>query len=292
MDFLLLPDGRRIALGERATGGSKNETRYGELDGQAVVVKIQRTHGRLRQEEQALLFLSAHALHVPTIISSGTTPGGAPVLAITHEPGAKTDSPAGWYRFGRTLAAVAGVPAQDCPLPRHSSAAFVADHRSRLEAVGAIVDDETAEHVRDALTEFESSDELVVTHGDPGTGNYLDNNAGPGVLLDWETASVSPFGLDLGRAAFIGLLDLHGTGRACELAEAVVHGYREGLDANLSLSDRRLNAAIIITGLQFIHGRLTKPLLPERTAEMATATLRRYLARNNPEASRWDNPSA
>lgn len=109
-----------------------------------------------------------------------------------------------------------------------TATSFAAEHREWLGVISPVLDRALTGRIASAIERVESSWVLVVTHGDPGSGNYLDNGQ-TGVILDWETASVSPFGLDAGRAAFIGLLDLGGTGRPHELCAAVVDGYRRAL---------------------------------------------------------------
>ena len=128
-----------------------------------------------------------------------------------------------------------------------------------------------------AIRRFESRDQLVLTHGDPGSGNYLDHPDG-GVILDWETASISPCGIDAGRAAFIALLDNAHTGIPEQLHTAVVDGYRDGLTAGCALDRETLGAATVVAGLQFIHGRHVQPLRPERTERVAIDVLAAYLA--------------
>jgi hypothetical protein len=38
---------------------------------------------------------------------------------------------------------------------------------------------------------------LTFTHGDNGSGNYLGNGVG-GVIPDWENATITPSGVDIG----------------------------------------------------------------------------------------------
>jgi hypothetical protein len=54
VDAVVLGDGPVVELGGPTVGGSKNETRFGQIGRQRVVVKIQRAHGRLADEERAL----------------------------------------------------------------------------------------------------------------------------------------------------------------------------------------------------------------------------------------------
>ncbi|AYG03318.1 aminoglycoside phosphotransferase family protein [Gryllotalpicola protaetiae] len=280
MDTLELPAGRIVELGERTRGGSKNETRYALIGALPVVVKLQRSHGRLADEARALEFLADAEVRVPRVIASGTTPDGLPFLVISREEGADTRTPGGWARFGRDLARLADISIDGCPFPVVPAAQFTADHRARLDLVRPLLATALASEIDAAIALISATDRLLVTHGDPGTGNYLDSGRDdvPGVLLDWETASVSPFGLDLGRSAFIALLDLRGTGIPDLLAAAVIRGYLERSTLADELSEPVLRAWITIAGLQFIHGRHTQPLMPERTAEAAARVLADFVA--------------
>jgi aminoglycoside phosphotransferase len=213
-----------IELGELTGGGSKNHARFGRVGQERVVVKIQGTYGRLREEEQALRFLAEHGVCVPRVIDSGITENGGWFLAISREAGAPSLTADGWARCGHDFAGLLDVPIQACPFPRVTTADCVVDHRERLDLVRFLLNDDVVHAISSAIGQIAGTSRLVVTHGDPGGGNYLDNPAGRGVLLDWETASVSPLGLDLGRAAFIGLLDLWQTGIPEKLSSAFIHG--------------------------------------------------------------------
>lgn len=276
--ILNIGDSRSIVLGERTPGGSKNETRFGTLGTQQVVVKIQRTHGRLEAEEVALRFLAGGPVLVPEVIASGTTEDGDPYLVLSREEGEFTSTAAGWERFGRDLARLAHIPISHCPLPRISTALFHDEHQRRLEVLEHLLDGALARQIEQALDQVRKVDQLVVTHGDPGTGNYLDNPSGRGVLLDWETASVSPYGLDLGRAAFIGFLDLGRSGIPQELASGLIRGYANASSVADQIDPDLLRSWITIGGLQFIHGRHTQPLRPDRTADIAAQVLADWLA--------------
>ena len=275
---LILADGRQVHFGARTEGGSKNHTRYGVLDGGcSVVVKVQATHGQLRREEAALIFVAGQGLPTPSVVGSGTTADGDFFLVLSHEPGTRTHEPEGWQRMGREYARLADTMITDCPLPVIGPAEFADDHARRLDAVSRLLGDRANHEIREAIKHFGRCDELALTHGDPGSGNYLDHHCG-GTILDWETASVAPFGIDAGRAAFIALLDNHHTGIPEELRTAFIRGYRAGLPADMSLDDETLHAAILIAALQFTHGRHTQPLRPDRTPKRAVDALTNYLA--------------
>lgn len=277
MAAIALGDGRLVELGDLARGGSKNETRFGWVGQRRVVVKIEGEHGRLADEERALRFLAAHGVPVPNVIGSGTREGRR-LLVISYEAGVAPVTPEGWARCGRDFAALVDIPIAGCPFPRTTTADFVADHRTRLQLVEPLLRADLVDEISGAIARIAGGDRLVVTHGDPGGGNYLESQTGVGVLLDWETASVSPFGLDLGRAAFIALMDLWSSGIPDQLASAFVHGYTGRPPQTERVSGDLLRAWIIVGGLQFIHGRHTAPLTPDRTPQVAAQVLKNYLA--------------
>jgi aminoglycoside phosphotransferase len=275
---LLLNDGRSVLLGDLTPGGSKNETRFAELsDGQQIVVKIQRSHGRLDVEERALIFLASSHVPAPTVVGAGLTEVGHRFLVITREQGARTNAPDGWGRLGRDLASLTEVSIDSCPLERVSLAAFIEDHQKRLSVVADVIDGSLVAEIAAAIERVEASDRAVLTHGDPGSGNYLDTGR-TGIIIDWETAFVGPFGLDAGRAAFIALMDLGRSGRPAALWAALIDGYRNALDDPAELSDELLTAWTIVAGLQFIHGRFVQPLRTDRTPQTAADTLNQFLS--------------
>jgi hypothetical protein len=278
VEEIAVGDRRVIELGEPIVGGSKNNARFGRVGQERVVVKVQGTYGRLREEEEALRFLAGHGVCVPRVVDSGVIEDGGRFLAVSQDVGAPSLTAEGWTRCGHDFAGLIDVPIQACPFPRVTTADFVADHRERLDLVRSLLEDDVVQAISSAIAQIAGTGRLVVTHGDPGGGNYLDNPSGRGVLLDWETASVSPLGLDLGRAAFIGLLDLWQTGIPEELSSAFIHGYTSRSATAGELRGDLLHAWIIIGGLQFIHGRYTQPLMPERTPQVAARILENYLA--------------
>lgn len=276
-DILTLPDGRVVELGERTSGGSKNHTRFGTMPGgEEVVVKTQASYGRLPEEAAALHYAARYGLPVPRVVGAGNAPDGGFVLVLSREPGTRPIEPDGWHRMGRDLAALTGIPVHDCTLHRTSAHEFVTDHEKRLRAVESLLEEKLAVAVRAAIHHFAANDRLVLTHGDPGSGNYL-RNGDAGIILDWETASVAPYGIDAGRGSFIALLDNGHTGIPDQLHAAFVRGYRDGLPRERSLDEETLSAATVIAALQFIHERHVHPLRPDRTPHMAIEVLEDYL---------------
>jgi aminoglycoside phosphotransferase (APT) family kinase protein len=279
-DSLVLTSGLIVFLGDRTAGGSKNETRFGQLEtGQRVVVKVQAHHGRLDLESQTLSFLAGTSVPVPRVVEFGTSLDGRPVLIITRHHGVRATGPAGWQRFGRALAGLSSVPVERWPLEVVTTAEFVADHRDRLRQVATLIDGTLLDHIDDALKVIENNPRpLRLAHGDAGSGNYLDDGR-DGTILDWETASVSPFGVDVGRGAFIALMDLGRIGEPIAQHDGFIVGYRSALPDPSALDDETLNAWTIVAALQFIHGRHIQPLRADRTPRGAAQTLTDYLAR-------------
>lgn len=162
--------------------------------------------------------------------------------------------------------------------PGRRGCPYVEPSQKRLSTVDGLIEVSLSAEIAAAIERVEASDRVVLTHGDPGSGNYLDTGR-TGIIIDWETASVGPFGLDAGRAAFIALMDLGHSGRPAALWAALVDGYRNALDDPAELSDELLTAWTIVAGLQFIHGRFIQPLRPDRTPETAADTLTQFLSR-------------
>lgn len=272
------PDGLVIKLGDRTPGGSKNHTCYGTLpDGRDVVVKLQASHGRLPDEEIALRYATGRGLRVPQVINSWATADRGYCLVLSREPGRRTDEPDGWRRMGGELARLAAVALRDCPLASVDGDAFRVDHLRRLAVIEPLITGHR-HRLADAVDRL-AAGRPTLTHGDPGSGNYLDHESG-GTILDWETATIAPFGIDIGRAGFIALMDLHRTGQPAALNAAVTSGYRAGLGAGPAVDEPTIAAATIVAGLQFVHGRYTRPLRSDRTATMAADVLINYLHRS------------
>jgi aminoglycoside phosphotransferase (APT) family kinase protein len=274
---LRLTDGRQVILQEKASVGSKSATFFGTVGSIPVVVKIQRTHSDLSAEEAALQFLSDQPVHVPRVLGSGRDEQRRQFLVLSREPGSHPSSPAGWWRLGHDLAGLTEISGDAAPFRHVSPAEFAQDHRERLKVVRQLLTEDLVEQISVALTSVAAVDLTVLSHGDPGGGNYLDNPDGYGVQLDWETVTVSPFGLDLGRAAFIGLLDLGNSGVPTQLAAAVIDGYTSAVGPLYEIGEELRQSWIIVAGLQFIPGRHLQPLVAERTPQAAAAVLAEYL---------------
>jgi thiamine kinase-like enzyme len=98
----------------------------------------------------------------------------------------------------------------------------------------------------------------VVTHGDPGPGNFLDD-WGTGSIVDWEDAQVAPRGLDLARLVFIAMLGAGPDGylgrEHDERARAVAAAYLEALADSWRPTRQERRWWLTAAGVQFIHRR-------------------------------------
>ena len=110
--------------------------------------------------------------------------------------------------MGRALQRLEDVPWSGSGL-RLDDVQFVQSHQDKIAALGNRLAPPPGSESTPSLGP------LVLTHGDPGDGNYLETNT-RAVLIDWEQAQVAPRGLDLGRAAFIALLRAVRLGLAIE----------------------------------------------------------------------------
>ncbi len=102
------------------------------------------------------------------------------------------------------------------------------------------------------------SPRLVLTHGDPGPGNFLDDG-GDGTLIDWEQAHVAPRGVDLARLVFIALLGAGPSGYLArdhrQRAQAAIRGYLSALTADWRPSREESRWWTTVAGIQLVHRR-------------------------------------
>lgn len=250
-----------VDLDERMATSISHEVYAGtsRADGSQVIVKLEDEPGRLENEERALRWTAAHGAPVPPVVFYGAAlADGAwrTCLVTVRVAGEPPRSVAAWRRMGAALARLATVPTQGSGLRASSEEEFVADHRHRVSAV------------REPLTSLPFGAELleqlnrpapplgplVLTHADPGPGNYLDTADG-GVLLDWENAVIAPIGLDPARAAFIGLLELPHSGDPDhpEKAISALHGYAGA--ASWQPDGDSLHWWLGVAGITFVYNR-------------------------------------
>lgn len=263
--MLRLDDGTVIQITSRPAQGTWHSVLLGRerASGAAVVLKIELVQGTLKTERLALKWVSAHGGPVPEVRAPSRVrlPDGPPTacLVIDHADGRAPESEEGWGRLGRALAALAGLPWDGSYLTVLDAAAFGNAHARRIH--------DLCEPLRQAMTGVDDWDRLsssrvpspvplVVTHGDPGPGNFLDNGL-TGTLIDWEEAHVTPRGLDLGR-----VIALLGAGPAGYVARdlqarsrSVAAGYLAGLGDCWQPGRDELRWWLTVAGVQFSHRR-------------------------------------
>jgi aminoglycoside phosphotransferase (APT) family kinase protein len=252
--------------GRQPPQGSKHEVLFGILrdTGEAVVVKLEGIPGALGRESAALEYLAARRGPVPEVKAIGLTDVAGervPCLVLKRQEGAAPTSRDGWRRMGRALGRLA-EPASDIEqLPVVDRERFGDEHAQRVRELGDCLTAIVAA-VPDwpslASAEIPLPGPLVLTHGDPGPGNFLDDGRS-GWLIDWEDAQIAPRGLDLARVAFIAWL---GSGPAGFVgrdhharARAAVAGYLQTVPGGWQPSVEETRWWFAVAGVQFIHHR-------------------------------------
>jgi aminoglycoside phosphotransferase len=262
---LRLTDGTTITDLTRPNQGMRHRVLFGveEETGAEVAVKIELIAGALEPERRALEWLTRQGGPSPRLHAAGTLDGageypGATCLVIDRVEGQNPDAPESWGRLGRALARLSRVPWEGSELVTLDQDAFLALHEQRVDDLGRALDRDLAATLPTVPPAYSGSP-LVVTHGDPGPGNFLDDGA-DGVLIDWEDAQVAPRGLDLGRAAFIALLGAGPEGHVARdqaaRADAVATDFLA--EAAESPDPAELTWWLSVAGIQFAHRRLER----------------------------------
>ena len=263
-EFLVIAGGPTVQLLDRPAQGTGHEVHYGRVvpSGRRVVVKLGRTTGALERERLALAWLSGRRQDiVPKLIAAGTALlGGRQVACLVTERrrGSPPVTIDGWERMGKAHAQMADLPSAS-GLPRIETEAFGRDHARRIAELGDRLSP-LADSIHDweqlAAGQVPGTPPLVLTHGDPGPGNFLDDGTS-GTIIDWEQAHLAPQGLDIARLFFIALLGAGPTGYIKSdlqaRANAAVAGYLESSRWRPSDSEARWWTAV--AGIQFIHRR-------------------------------------
>ncbi len=124
---------------------------------------------------------------------------------------------------------------------------------------------------------------LVLTHGDPGPGNYLDD-AHAGTLIDWEEAHVAPRGLDMARAMFIVLLGAGPEGFIARdhaaRSRAVAVGYLHQLGGAWQPHPDELRGWLTVAGIQYAHRRWQRAGQPRSSWEIRAGASSGDMARS------------
>ena len=293
-EFLVIADGPTVELLGRPPQGTGHEVHFGRVvnSGRRVVVKLERTTGALERERLALAWLSGQRqAPVPELIAGGTAlVGGRQVACLVTERrrGSPPTTIEGWERMGRAYAQLAALPSAG-GLPRIESEALGRDHARRTNQLGDRLAP-LAKSIRDweqlASGSVPGTPALVVTHGDPGPGNFLDDGD-RGTIIDWERAHLAPQGVDIARLFFIALLGAGPTGYIKSdlqaRANAAVAGYLESSRWRPSDSEARWWTAV--AGVQFIHRRWelgNHPAPWEEAAQVLERTLAAPLSWSDP----------
>ncbi len=284
---IVLDDGLSVTIEGQPRQGSKHRVLFGVLTdtGEAVVVKLEGISGALAREGAALEYLAVRGGHAPELKAAGLTDvAGERVacLVVKRQEGAAPTSGDGWRRMGRALGRLAepvsdveGLPVLDCKRFGVEHAQRVRELGDRLTTTAAAVPDWPSL----ICAEVPRPGPLVLTHGDPGPGNFLDDGRS-GWLIDWEDAHVAPRGLDLARVAFIAWL---GSGSAGFVgrdhnvrAQAAVAGYLQTVPGGWQPSIDETRWWLAVAGVQFIHHRWQLGGWPAPW-EQATEVLQRCL---------------
>ncbi|MBS1864041.1 MAG: phosphotransferase [Actinobacteria bacterium] len=262
---LRLDDGTTIIDLSRPRQGTRHRVLFGveEASGRAVAVKIESLPGTLEPERRALEWLDAYDGPSPRLRAAGTVASaeaaGAVCLVIDRAAGEAPRSAAGWSRLGRALARLSRFPWEGSGLDVLDHRQFLAVHERRLDDLGRALGAELRERLPAPPPSYVDSP-LVLAHGDPGPGNFLDDG-GVGTLIDWEDARVAPRGLDLGRAAFIALVGSGPEGYVAEAGtergRAVVAGLLAE-SADWAPATDELTWWLTVAGVQFAHRRLER----------------------------------
>lgn len=266
MRRIVVDGGLAIRIEGRPAQGTRHEVLLGALEatGEAVVVKLERVPGALRRERVALSWLTALRGPAPRLRGAGiATVDGERVECLVLqrcEGGPPTTRP-GWRRMGAALAGLADLPAEHSGLPVRDEDTFGHEHATRIDDLGdrlAPLAASVPDWDRLTCARPPAPSPLVLTHGDPGPGNYLDGGPG-GTLLDWEEACVAPRGLDLARLSLIALLGAGPSGYVGrdhhERARAAMAGYLGALRVPWRPTPDDWRWWITVAGVQLIHRR-------------------------------------
>jgi aminoglycoside phosphotransferase (APT) family kinase protein len=295
---LTLDDGTVIEIAEQPAQGTRHAVFIGRehRSRDCVVVKVELIPDVLATERVALEWVGAHGGPVPGVrtISTIGLPDGrrAACLVMDHVNGRVPDSNESWRRMGRTLAALTKLPSTGSALATYDPTSFGDAHQQRLHDLGA--------PLREAVLGIPDWNQLssryppapgplVITHGDPGPGNFLDDGH-TGTLIDWEEAQVAPRGLDLGRAIFIALLGSGPSGFVARdrhaRARSVASGYLTNIQHTWAPGPTELRWWLTAAGVQFAHRRRQRAgqpgVLPWTDAISILASALRYEAPSMP----------
>lgn len=263
---LEIEGGPMIWVQGRPAQGTRHEILYGELPntGEPVVVKLERISGALENERRVLAAFGTQNPVAPRLLAAGAAViRGQRVTCLVTErrPGSPPTTTDGWWRMGRALAGLSEMRLPSSNLTVLDPVTFAGRHAERLKDLGDRLLP-LARSIPDwqqlASPKIPASTPLVITHGDPGPGNYLDNG-NDGTLIDWEEAHIAPRGLDLARLVFIALLGAGPHGYLARdhqaRADAAVDGYLSALRESWWPARDEARWWTAVAGIQFVHRR-------------------------------------
>jgi aminoglycoside phosphotransferase len=238
---LRLTDGTTVTDLSEPPQGIRHRLFFGveEGSGREVAVKVELIDGALEAERLVLEWLTEQDAPAPRLWAAGTLDDsgehpGAACLIVDRVAGGPTTSLAGWGRLGRALARLAEVPWEGSGLTTLDHDAFRDLHERRVAALSTALGRDIGTSLPPLPSSYFESP-MIVTHGDPGPGNFVDDGYA-GTLVDWEDAVVAPRGLDLGEEELAWWLGVAGVQFAhWRLERAGAHGIPPWLDAVAAL---------------------------------------------------------
>jgi aminoglycoside phosphotransferase len=287
---ILIDNGCSVRIQGRPAQGTRHTVLFGVLrgTGERVVIKLERMPGALVREQRALRQLAAEGGPAPRLITAGVTVFDGEHLACLvteHRPGKPPTTDDGWRRMGRALARVGDALNTDLPVLSH--AVFGHHHARRISELGdrlAAIAVANPDWELLASADVPQPSPLVLTHGDPGPGNFLDDGR-KGTVIDWEEAHVAPRGLDLARLVFIALLGAGPGGFQARdhrsRARSVIDGYLATLKESWRPSVAEARWWTAVAGIQFVHRRWQlggQPAAWEQAADVLGAALAKSVA--------------
>lgn len=259
---LELTDGFTVSQLTPASGGQNNWVFFGRSrDSEEVVAKVEGTAGRLEAEHRALSWTARHGVAVPRVYRWGEIRSGqyrgSRCLVLERVRGRRPSTSFDWQRMGTCLAGLVRLPVASSGIRLVGADDAVRDHKRITAMLAAQLPRVQAAVVERAVAaaSVPAMSRPVLSHGDPGPGNFLVNDQGPDHLIDWETAQATPLGLDPARAAILALLgaDPADCGLAKRQAAAVWHGYAKSAGWQPETDVTRW--WLTVAGVQFLAGR-------------------------------------
>lgn len=180
-----------LTLGERLSGGNRNDVRLGMIGGERVVVRrSRRSTASLDWELDLLEHLDAHGFRVPLIIEAKDRRRSVDGVVVQRWlPGKEPSTEAEWQLVADELVRLHRLFANH---PQRPDCAMVTELRAARLSVDADIDslpDTIAAQILSVFDEF-ADVETSVIHGDTAPGNIRIDENGTVGLLDWDESRV------------------------------------------------------------------------------------------------------